>query len=207
MTMLLDEQEMQLGAGEAQTLGNAMTWVQARLRNTDKIVVKVEVAGQVLDGPALDANHALQLEGREVAFSTASRVKLTHSMLGKLAALVDFLGQQHPHIAGLLEKGETAKAMELLGGALSAWGQIHEGFRSLTQLLQISLDELMVGERPASELIAEFKTQLEEVGAAIQKRDLVLLADILQYEMDRAVENWKALLAAVLGVVGVEGIE
>jgi len=206
MTLLLDELEVKPGTGEAETLGNAMTWVQARLRNTDKVVVKVEVAGQLLDGPSLDANHALPLAGRAVAFSTASRVKLTHSMLGKLAALVDFLGQQHPHIAGLLEKGETAKAMELLGGALAAWGQIHEGFRSLTQLLQISLDDLMVGERPAAELITDFKLQLEEIGAAIQKRDLVLLADILQYEMDRAVENWKGLLAAILGVVGVEGI-
>jgi hypothetical protein len=47
---------------------------------------------------------------------------------------------------------------------------------------------------------------LGEIQTALQNQDFVLLADILQYEMDGAVANWMALLEATLGVVEPAGV-
>ena len=61
MPITLDEELVQPAPAQAQTLGNAMAWVNARLRDTGKVVVKVEVGGRPLDGPEMDEAHPSSL--------------------------------------------------------------------------------------------------------------------------------------------------
>jgi hypothetical protein len=61
--------------------------------------------------------------------------------------------------------------------------------------------ELTVRDLNGEQILEEFCSQLREMQTALQNHDLVLLADILQYEMDGAVENWMAILEATLAHV------
>ena len=65
--------------------------------------------------------------------------------------------------------------------------------------------ELPVREMNGEAVLEEFCRQLGEI-TALRNRDFVLLADILQYEMDGAMANWMALLEATLGVVEPAGV-
>lgn len=201
MTILLNEQPIQPDLGSDCTLGALLDWVQAHIQTSGSIIVRVEIDGQPLDGPALTGSQNLQIGGRRVGVSTADQKDLAHTMIGKLAALVEYLGQRQHDIARLLEQGQSAQALTKLGDLLNAWQQVQQAFGSLTQMLRMDLDRQMVGDRPAKSLINDFRGHLEEIQQALQNQDMVLLGDVLQYEMDAAIRNWNDLLATTLGIV------
>ena len=202
MTILLDAKPLQAGAelSPDSTLGDALNLIQQHLEG-GKIIVKVELDGQPVDGSTLTLSRSAPLAGHHVAVSTADQKQLALATIGKLAALIEWLAPQHAEIAAALEKGQTAPALQRLGGVLSAWQQIQQSYAGLMTLLQIKLEDVPVRDLTAADVIAEFCKQLTELQTALQNQDFVLLGDILQYEMEGAVKNWMSLLEAALGVV------
>ena len=201
MTILLDSEPVQPELDEHATLADALIWVQNQIADTGKVIVKVELDGTCLNGPAFTQSQSALIGTRRVGISTADQTELARAMIGKLAALIEYLGPQHRQVAALIEQNQTAKAMAQLGQVLSAWQQIQHAFSNLLSMLDLRLENLVVVERPAGDLIADFSRQLGEMQTALQNQDMVLLTDILQYEMDGAIANWTNLLALLLGIV------
>lgn len=127
--------------------------------------------------------------------------ELSLTTLGKLAALIDWLTPQHKEVAALLERGDTRKGLERLAGIISAWQQIQQTYGSLAKMLAIDLARLPVNELTGEAVLEEFCHHLSEMQTALKNEDFVMLADILQYEMDGAAASWIALLESTLGVV------
>ena len=132
---------------------------------------------------------------------TGDKKDLSLTLLGKLAALIEWLSPQHKDAASLLESGQTPLALDRLHGILSAWQQIQLAYGNLAKLAGISLKELPVHDLNGEAVDAEFCRHLAALQHALQNHDFVLLADILQYEMDGAVANWMSLPEATLGVI------
>jgi hypothetical protein len=137
---------------------------------------------------------------------------LALTTIGKLAALIEWLTPQHKSIATLLEQGNSALALARLGEVLSAWHQIQTAYGNLAKLVGITMNELRVhdgggagggawGGVTGEIVLNEFCNQLSEMQTSLKNHDLVLLADILQYEMDGAAANWMSLLEATLAIV------
>jgi hypothetical protein len=201
MKLTLDQKPLHPNLPSAPTLGHLLDWLHANPQATGRVVVRIVIDGNALEGDALNQSENLPLTGRSVAIETAQQSELSHTMLGKLAALVDFLGQRQHAIADLLSQGDSPKALAQLSDLLSAWHQVQQAFTSLTRLLRVDLTRQIVGDRPAMQLVDEFRGHLEEIQLALQNQDMVLLGDVLQYEMDAAIKNWNDLLATTLGIV------
>jgi hypothetical protein len=198
MTITVDQEPCQPVLLETATLGDAMAWLQEKLATTGKVVIKVEMDGKSLEGPDLTNARGTPIAERLVAFSTTDSRVLARVMIAKLAALIEFLAGQHGEVAKLFEQNETANALQRLSGVIASWGQVHEAFSGMVTMLKIDLKEMKVGEFPASDLLADFAGQLKSMQEALQNQDMVLLADILQYEMDGAIATWVGLLEATL---------
>lgn len=187
------------------TLGAVLQSLQPELDSgvgtSLRIVVGVKLGDQTIDGAQLTARMAEPVGNACVEITTAVRDDLARTTIGKLAALVEYLGPRQHAVAALLENGQAPKALTELTGVLSAWQQVQQTFEGLTTLLKIDLNRQLVGTRPAADLLDEFRTQLEEVGKALQVQDMVLLGDVLQYEMDTGITHWNDILATLLGIV------
>ncbi len=190
---------------ENSTIGDYLKWAQSLLPQ-GRILVKIELNGIALEGPALTHARRDTLGESTLALSTADTREISLTLLGKLAALVQWLAPQHRAVAELLERGQTQQGLERLQGILSNWQQIQSAYGNLAKMLEISLAELPVRELTGEALLQEFCRQLGEIQEALTNKDFVMLADILQYEMDGAIANWMALLEATLGVVQPVGI-
>lgn len=201
MSITLDEQKVDTSPNSLNTLADALDWVQSRMTGTGRIIVKVEVDGQELNGQQISDGASFSIVDRTVHLGTADQKELSQKLLGKMYALVEFLGQQHQQIAGAIEKGQQVSALKQLGEVLTAWQQVHSAYTGLINMLKIDLAQLPVGERSGQDIIAQFSQQLREVAEALHNKDMVLLGDIFQYEMDSAIQNWNDLLAATLGFV------
>lgn len=185
---------------EDSTLGDFLKWAQTQLPE-GRVVTQVRLDEQILEGPALHAARRNPLASSTLALTTADRKELSLTTLGKLAALIQWLAPQHQQIASALERGEISAGLQRLQGVISAWQQIQSAYANLAKLLLLDLSELPVREITGEAALQDFCHQLGEIQTALQNRDFVLLADILQYEMDGARETWMALLQSTLGVV------
>ena len=103
--------------------------------------------------------------------------------------MVQWVTPQHKEVAALLEQGKQAEAFEKLARVFATWQQIQNAYAGLAKLNNVVLSQLPVRELTGEAVLNEFCRQLGEMQAALQNRDLVLLADILQYEMDGAVRQ------------------
>jgi len=126
---------------------------------------------------------------------------LSLTMIGKLAALIEWLAPQHREVAELIERGDTKHALDRLHKIISEWHAIAAAYANLAKMLRISLAELPVNDLNGDMVLNEFCRHLEEIQTALKAQDFVLLGDILQYEFDAAITNWMSLLEATLGVV------
>jgi hypothetical protein len=207
MPVILDHKPLTLPKEltEQSTLGELLKWAQGRLP-VGRVLVKIQVGETVLEGPALSRSRRDPLNGATLTLGSAVQKELSVTMLGKLAALIDWLAPQHKDVAGMLERGQTQAALDRLKGILSAWQEIQAAYGNLAKMLELSLKELPVRELNGEAVLEEFCRQLAEIQTALHNRDFVLLADILQYEMEGAIANWMALLEATLGVVEPAGV-
>jgi hypothetical protein len=200
MPIVLDQTPAKTALPKTATVTDALDWATAKLP-PGRIITKIELDGETLEGSALTKAQKTSLATHTLSLTTHSQKDLALTTIGKLAALIEWLAPQHKDAANLLEKGNSTLALERLGQILSAWQQIQTAYAGLGKLLNISLKELPVHHLTGEHVMNEFITQLSEMQSALQNQDLVLLADILQYEMDGAVANWMSLLEATLGVV------
>ena len=200
MPIVLDQTPAKTSLPQSATVTEALDWATAKLP-PGRIITKIELDGEALEGPALDHAQKTSLSTHTLSLTTHSQKDLALTTIGKLAALIEWLAPQHKDTALLLEKGNATVALERLGQILSAWQQIQSAYGGLAKLLKLTLKDLKVQHLTGEHVMNEFVTQLTEMQTALQNQDLVLLADILQYEMDGAVANWMSLLEATLGVV------
>jgi hypothetical protein len=182
------------------TVGDLLKWAGERVPK-GRVLVKVQLGDDLLEGDTLTKVRQVPLGDATLALTTADQKELSLTMLGKLAALIEWLAPQHKEVAGELERGQTQHALDRLNGIVSAWLQIQAAYGNLAKMLNLSLKDLPVREMNGEAVLEEFCRQLGEMQAALQNKDFVLLADILQYEMDGAQSNWMGLLEATLGVV------
>jgi hypothetical protein len=199
MSLLLDRKPV-TAAKKLSTLDDALHWVDNHLP-AGRIVVSVELDGTPVDAPALSRAKATAIADRQVAVLTGDKKELSLTLLGKLAALIEWLSPQHKAVAAQLEAGQTGPALERLNSILSAWHQIQQAYGNLAKLAGITLKDLPVHDLHGEAVMEEFCQHLTEIQSALTNHDFVLLADILQYEMDAAVANWMSLLEATLGIV------
>lgn len=190
----------------ASTVGEHLKWVRTLLPK-GRILVKVNLNNTLLEGPSLSHSRRDPLGDATLSLHSADQKELSLTMLGKLAALIQWLAPQHKEVASLLERGNTQLGLERLTSIVSAWQQIQSAYGNLAKMVGISVSELPVHDLTGEALLNEFCTQLSEMQTALQNRDFVLLSDILQYEMDGAVANWMALLESTLGVIDPEAAQ
>jgi hypothetical protein len=200
MTIILDGMPQYPDLPLTATLADALAWAQRHLP-PGKLLTNIEVDGAPLEGSALADARPTPLGKRSLAITSADQKELSFAMLGRLAALIEWLAPQHKQVAALLEKGQQAPAFEGLARIFSTWQNIQSAYAGLAKMNGITLADLPVRTLTGEALLNEFCLHLGEMQTALQNRDLVMLADILQYEMDGAVANWNSLLEATLAVI------
>ncbi|MCL2649059.1 MAG: hypothetical protein FWD61_19010 [Phycisphaerales bacterium] len=207
MPILLDRSPATPPAGLDTDLtpAQALQWAQSQVQ-PDHVIVKVELDGKLLDfaSPSPVVNDSSLLAQRTLAISTSPRKDLALTTIGKLAALIEWLAPQHKDVARLLEQGNTSTAFTRFAELISAWQHIQFAYGNLAKLLNLTMNQLPVrdlGPSGGEIVLNEFCNQLAEMQTALKNQDFVLLADILQYEMDGAVANWMSLLESTLAIV------
>lgn len=180
----------------AATLEDALAHVQSHSCPADHLVIGLRCDGQDVPGNAMAdtlRRPASSCELLEVF--TGTKATLVTDAMAQASACLTETQEACQRVAGLLTEGKTVEAAEALGECLRVWQQIHEAVAKSIQMLQLDASKTTVNDEPLLAAITKPKEILLQVKEALQVRDHVLLADILQYEFPEVTAQWHAIIA------------
>ncbi len=195
MKIFVDDQPYEPAGGRDQTLGQLAQEVGVADAAHPRLVVNIHCDGQPLpeeDMEQMLARPIAQYETLELI--TQPLGPLVAGTLAEASARLAEADQARGQIAELLTQGNWEPAFQQLQSLFGAWRQVQEAVLLSSQALNAPLDELRVEDRSVIEVFDLFKKLLGELKEAMVARDLVLVADILQYEFEQPFACWRSLL-------------
>lgn len=196
MELSIDDKLLDDSAVDGDTVEEALEQIQQAYCPADRLVI-----GLRLDGRAVGANAMAEALNRPLAsltsleVRTGTRSELVTDAMTQAAACLQETESSCQEAAGLLTEGRAPEAAAMLGDCFRVWQQVHDAVSKSIEMLLIDPQRMTVDGVPLPEMIARPTQILIQIREALQVRDHVLLADILQYEFQEVTQGWQMLIA------------
>jgi len=164
----------------------------------ENLIVTVRLNGRELVDAELEAmlDRALHTEDQVDLVST-NRRELAALALRDAAEAIERSGSDAERIADGLQGGVTEGGASEVVALFKAWTAANETVSQCCQLLDEDLTERRHNERSVREYLAELADRLRELRDALEAGDMVLLGDIVRYELPELSRQWGELLRAL----------
>lgn len=195
MDLFIDDKATDPDFTEGKSLDEALRYVQTDICDGHRFVVRVTCDGQeiladdmedVLRKPA-DSFERLELFTSTKGSLVAEAMKEAHASLEQTDRACREAGE-------LLSQGKTAEGIEALGECLAVWQQIHEAVAKSFQLLALKTDSITIQDEPLEVVLGKPRDILTQVKEALESRDMILLADLLIYDLTEVTAQWLAIV-------------
>lgn len=177
--------------------------VLAHLQRERRLVVHVLIDGLEPDLGRLGDVRKSPLKGHHVFIETVDPHEMAMDILKQVEAQLGEADRIKGEAAKLLQNNQNVRAMEKLSGCLTTWQHAQESLLGTARLLKIDLENITVGGRPLTSLIAGFTEQLKRIRTSLENRDFVTLGDVLIYETEQTSAEWREALEAMRRLIGV----
>lgn len=198
MEVFMDDHQIEGDFAAECTVGEALRQVQSTIHTPGRIVVGLRCDGENV--PTNDMGSTLakatsDFERLDVV--TGTRQSLVLDAMTQASAALDETGDQCQQVADLLTEGNTAEGVKTLGECLGVWRQVHDAVNQSLQLLKIDPEAMKFDDDQLATLISGPKDILLQVKQALESKDHVLLADIMQYEFESVTRQWQDLIGVI----------
>jgi hypothetical protein len=193
MIVTVDGQVVRDGVAPESTLQELIDRVtEAHLGQ--RLVVAVALNGRRLDEADLNASLERPVETDvQVDLESAERRSLVRDVLRGLGAEFREIQPQIVRIADRLGGDGVTEAIRDVGDLVALWQSAYRAIGQCGALLGEDLLTWSAGGEPVREHLQRLVNQLVELRGALSAGDVVLLADLLRYEMQPAVQRWQGL--------------
>ena len=180
----------------ATTIEQAVRHVGASHCQPDQLVIAVrcdgkeipaEVMADVLSRPAESIDR--------IDLVTGTRATLVSDAMDQASACLAETETVCGEVASLLTQGKTSEATATLGECFRVWQQIHDALAKSIQMLELDVEAVSINGEPLLSLLGKPKEALLQIRDALQARDYVLLADVLQYEFSEVTGLWQTIIS------------
>ncbi len=163
------------------------------------LIVSVECDGQTVPLERLDSALDTPAEQyQQVAFQTQPMVGLIAQSLGEAIAVFRAANHTRIEVADLLAARQQKSALENLGRLLGDWKQVQETIALVLQAIGPQGEDPIDNGRTIQNVLGDITRQLRDLKAALEAGDLVLVGDILRFELEGPFEDWIAAMEGLL---------
>lgn len=164
----------------------------------DRIVVGVRIDGQPVAGEPLGQRLGQALAGvTQIDLDSADPLVLAADALRDLT---DQLGDARDGLAQIavqIQAGKPDAALEDFRGFLGVWRNSQTALRDCSELLGRDLTRDEVDGQMLLNHIEQLSGKLRELRDAFEARDMVLLSDLVEYEMPELCQAWQGHFQAL----------
>ncbi len=161
-----------------------------------RIIVGVRLNGE----PLLEDNLVRRLSqplpsGSQVDLESGDASRLVSEALRDASAQMGDAAGELQLVTVELEKGSHASAMQRFLQVLSSWQGCRRVLCECGQLLGLDLGAVSMDGATVSQRLNELVEMLREVRDAFERRDFVMVSDLIRYELGSQCDRWRTLLA------------
>lgn len=161
----------------------------------DRLVVSVAVDGQELLDEELGERLESPLDGvGQLDLASADRWQLAADSLREVAERLGEAAGDQAAVADQLHAGNVAEAVNRFGEFLQVWQSCQQAILGCSGVLGQDLTALECDGRPVREHLDALADRLRELRDTFEARDMVLLADLVQYELPDTCRVWQGIL-------------
>lgn len=197
MTVWLDGVPVQDGPSGEVTLQEVIDAVRPTLP-ADTLVVAVALDERTLsEADLVQALRTVVPAGTRIDLTTGDRFEVTAAALREMGDQLNCASESLPAIADQLAAGQVAAAMQRLRECLQVWNQCQFAIGQSHRLVGLDVSTIAVDGRPVTTFVDELVAKLREIRDAFTAGDMVLLADLLRYEMPQVCSDWQVVLGVM----------
>lgn len=194
MIVTLDGQRVAQSFAPNTTLQALIEELKASALLKDRLIISVALDGRRLGDQELNAELERPVsDDRQVDLESGARTTVVQQALRGLAATFGEHRARLAPIADALLAGESSEAMKDVAAFIGLWQTCYRAIAQCSALLQEDLTERVSDGRSLKEHLADLIEKLNELRGALEARDMVLLADLLRYELEPLAGTWEAL--------------
>ncbi len=198
MPLVIDHKNISADALGLRTFGQVL----AHLQRENRLVVHVLIDGEEPDLERIAALRSASTDSHTIFVETTEPQTMAREVLDEVEHQIVAAEMLGKDAGALMQSGQQVKAMENLAGCFKRWQHVQESVLKVSQLLRLDLGRLALGDgRPLTAFFEAFSQQLRTIRDALESRDFVALADVLNYEMPESTQSWREAVAAVRNVV------
>ena len=205
MKLLLNGHELEGVIEDETTLGVALLKVQNEEIGNQEVISSVWI-----DGEPLTAERLAEWKDRptrdfcEARINAPTRRQLTAKSLTALSQSLTESKVEREQIVDHICKGRSEEAMKALPDYLEIWNTVQRALAGVCRLLDLDLESLEVYGPQAytgadrSQMVTirlgQLTQLLQQMKDALQAADLVVLGDIVNYDLADLTDDWQDLL-------------
>jgi hypothetical protein len=196
--VFVDDRRVDDALAAGATVEDAVRLVQSSVCSADRMVVGLRCDGRDIPADAMPdtlGKPANSFERLDVI--TGGRAELVADAMARASTCLSETEGSCRRVAELLTEAKTVEAAEMLGDCLRIWQQIYDAVGKSIEALQLDPERTTINDESLMDLIGKPKNVLLQIKSALQARDHVLLADILQYEFQEVTKSWHDLIAGL----------
>ncbi len=193
MLVTLDGQRLSDSFATDSTLGQVVDQVRSLHENC--LIVSVALNGQILGEEELEPRLAERVPtDAQVDLESGQPMPLVRDALRGLAEEFAEAAGRQESIANQLAAGNAPAAVAEVGGCIGLWQTCHRVLVQCSGLLGEDLTRFTHETRTVQACFEDVVSQLIELRAALEGRDMVRLSDLVRYEMPDLCKAWRGLL-------------
>lgn len=201
MKVCIDGRKIEDGIEQGCTLQQLIDTVR-QTQPADRLVVAVTINGQLCGDEELSSRLGQPIDANaEVELETGDRTTLAADALRAIGEQIAAMGPRHGQIAEQLNAGQLVEAIQEVSDYVTLWRTCSEAVVQCSGLLGQDLTAIEFSGKPIRAYSDELADRLREIRDALEARDMVLLADLLQYEMPTMCDTWSSMMRTIAQVV------
>jgi hypothetical protein len=176
--------------------------VLQHIRTSNRLVTHVTIDGQTPDLGHMKQVRRHALRGHTIFFETTEPKRIVDDVIDEIERQMDQAEQTRELAINDLSASQPTKALQKLSGCFTTWHAAQQAIDKVAQLLRVDLNLVRLGDdMTLQQSLEQFAVQLKAIRQAVEARDYVSLADILQYEIGRTVSQWRDALTQLKAIV------
>jgi|GEM_PF-1767314 len=183
---------------DATDLGDALEQARIHAESSGRLIVDILVDGQ----PATDELFEDQPEGlgsiNELRFTTADTSAIIAETAQTAIESIELLKADQEAGAQQIRAGELEDAMQTLQAIMEGWLAMRDVVDQITQIAQIDISSVKVGNETGSDSVQSLSNALAEVRETLQNEDWSSLGDVIEYDLNELAGKWATLLQSLI---------
>lgn len=194
MGVTVDDVSLEVERLGLSTVGEVLSHVA----RGNRLVVQLLLDGSEPDLGEMDSLRSRKLKGCSLFIETVQPLEIARDVLESVKAGIVESDGLRVDAAERFRNGDASGALQKLSGCFATWINAQESVGKVAKLLRLELTRVVVDERTAEQVLAEFAGSLRQLRDALEARDHVLCCDVLTYDMERVQEDWEKLVGALM---------